>query len=184
MNPLSVQDAIRTKRAIRKFTDQPLPDKAIEVILNAGRRAQSSKNMQAWHFIAIQNKATLKALSECGDFAGHLAGAALGVAIITPDPDIRFNVMFDAGQAAAYMQLAAWELGIGSCLATIYQHDQARQLLGFPEDMHIRIAISFGFPLEPTSSHPPRKTGRRTFDEVIHLDRWHNEKVAHNPFVK
>ena len=185
MNINSVQTAILTKHAIRKFTEQPLPNDAIEAILNAGRRAQSSKNMQAWHFIAIRDNATLKALSECGDFAGHLAGAALGIAIITPDPDIRFNVMFDAGQAAAYMQLAAWELGIGSCLATIYQHDQARQLLGFPEDMHIRIAISFGYPFEPEKlDRPPRKTGRRTFDEVIHWDFWQEEKAAHNPFEK
>jgi nitroreductase len=182
---LSVETAIRTKRAIRKFTTQPLPEEGIKAILNAGRRAQSSKNMQAWHFIAIRDKATLQSLAECGDFAGHLAGAALGIAIVTPDPDIRFNVMFDAGQAAAYMQLAAWELGIGSCLATIYQHDQARRLLGFPDDMHIRIAISFGYPLETEKlDRPLRKTGRRSFDEVIHWERWEEEKAAHNPFTR
>jgi nitroreductase len=185
MNPLSVHDAIRTKRAIRKFTADPLPDDVIQAILNAGRLAQSSKNMQAWHFIAILDKATLKSLSECGDFAGHLAGATLGVALITPDPDLRFNVMFDAGQAAAYMQLAAWELGIGSCLATIYHYDRARHILRFPDDMHLRIAISFGYPQEPEKQdHPPRKTGRRTFDEVIHWDHWQPEKAAHNPFGK
>ncbi|NUM49096.1 MAG: nitroreductase family protein [Anaerolineales bacterium] len=183
LSPLSVQTAIRTKRAIRKFTPDPLPDDALHAILNAGRRAQSSKNMQAWHFIAIRDRATLEALSKCGDFAGHLAGAALGLAIITPDPEIRFNVMFDAGQSAAYMQLAAWELGIGSCLATIYQHDQARALLGFPADMHLRIALSFGYPLEPEKlTLPPRKTGRRTFDEVIHWDRWEEGKAGYNPF--
>ncbi|HNB53651.1 MAG TPA: nitroreductase family protein [Anaerolineales bacterium] len=182
---MNVQTAIRTKRAVRKFTDQPLSDDVIHTILNAGRRAQSSKNMQAWHFIAIRDKDTLVALSNCGDFAGHLAGAALGIAIITPDPEIRFNVMFDAGQSAAYMQLAAWELGIGSCLATIYQHDQARSLLCFPANMHLRIALSFGYPQEPEKlERPARKTGRRTFDEVIHWDKWEAEKGGYNPFVK
>lgn len=182
---MNVSTAIRTKRAIRKFTADPLPDDALHAILNAGRRAQSSKNMQAWHFIAIQNKAILEALAQCGDFAGHLAGAALGVAIVTPDPAIRFNVMFDAGQSAAYMQLAAWELGIGSCLATIYQHDQARTLLGFPADMHLHIALSFGYPQEPEKlERPARKTGRRTFEEVIHWDKWEAEKGAYNPFEK
>jgi nitroreductase len=141
--------------------------------------------MQAWHFIAIRDKPTLASLSKCGDFAGHLAGAALGLALLTPDPDLRFNVMFDAGQSAAYMQLAAWELGIGSCLATIYQHDQARALLRFPEDLHLRIALSFGYPLEPEKlERPARKTGRRTFDAVIHWDKWETEKGAYNPFVK
>ena len=170
---MKVSEAIKTKRAIRQFNDQPLSESQIQAILNSGRRAQSSKNMQPWHFIAIQKKETLKALSELGDYAGHLAGAAFGVAIITHDPASRFSVMFDSGQAAAYMQLAAWEMGIGSCLATIYQRDEARHLLDFPEDMHIRIAISFGFPTEEAlAPRPPRKEGRREFEDVVHWEYW------------
>lgn len=169
----SVSDAIRLKRAVRQFKDDPLPEKAVRVILNAGRRAQSSKNTQPWHFIAITGKDTLQALSECGTYAGHLAGAALGVAILTPDPAQRFSIMFDAGQAAAYMQLAAWELGIGSCLATIYESEKARHILGFPEEFHLRIAISFGYPLdEQAISHPPKPGGRRSLDEVVHWEKW------------
>lgn len=83
---MNVSEAIRLKRAIRKFSDRQLPEEVIKVILNAGRRAQSSKNTQPWQFIAITDKAKLKQLSECGEWAGHLAGAALGVAILTPDP--------------------------------------------------------------------------------------------------
>jgi nitroreductase len=113
-----------------------LPSDVVAVILNAGRRAQSSKNDQAWHFISVQDPSTLEALSRCGEWAGHLAGAALGVAIVTPDPAARFQTMFDAGQSAAYMQLAAWELGLGSCPASIYDEDRARGILGFPDDLH------------------------------------------------
>ena len=97
---MNVSDAIRLKRAVRKFQDTPLPDDVIHAILNAGRRSQSSKNTQAWKFIAIRDKKTLKALSECGEWAGHIAGAALCVAILTPDPSEKFQIMFDAGQAA------------------------------------------------------------------------------------
>ena len=57
---MNVFDAIRLKRAVRKFKDEPLPEETILAILNAGRRAQSSKNTQPWHFIAVTNKATLK----------------------------------------------------------------------------------------------------------------------------
>ncbi len=170
---MNVTEAIKTKRAIRKFKPEPLPEEAVLQILNAGRRAQSSKNMQPWHFIAIQNKDTLEKLSKKGEWAGHLAGAALGVAIITRDPNERFSVMFDSGQAAAYMQLQAWDLGIGSCLATIYQPENARELLGFPEDMHINVAISFGFPVEAEKlTRPPKKDGRRSFDETVHWEKW------------
>ena len=170
---MNVSDAIRLKRAVRKFTDQPLPEETIQAILNAGRRAQSSKNTQPWHFIAITDKEILKQLSECGEWAIHLAGAALGVAILTPDPTEKFQTMFDAGQAAAYMQLAAWDLGVGSCLASIYQPEKARQILGFPPEWHLRIAISFGYPAdEDKLTAAPKKGGRRSFDELVHRERW------------
>lgn len=170
---MNVLDAIRTKRAVRKFKDEPLPDEVVRTILNAGRRSQSSKNEQAWQFIAIRDKSVLKALSECGTWAGHLAGAALGVAILTPDPTAKFQTMFDAGQAAAFMQLAAWELGVGSVPASIYEFEKAREILGFPPEWHLRIALSFGYPAEEEKlSAPPKKGGRRPLEEVVHWDRW------------
>jgi nitroreductase len=170
---MKVSDAIRTKRAIRKFRDEALPEDVVKMILNAGRRSQSSKNEQGWQFIAIRDKSILKALSECGTWAGHLAGAALGVAILTPDPDGKFQIMFDAGQAAAFMQLAAWELGVGSVPASLYEHEKAREVLGFPPEWHIRIALSFGYPLEEEKlSAAPKKGGRRPLEEVVHWERW------------
>lgn len=170
---MNVSDAIRLKRAIRKFQDKPLPDDVIRAILNAGRRAQSSKNEQTWQFIAIRDKSILKALSECGTWAAHLAGAALGLAILTPDPEGKFQIMFDAGQAAAFMQLAAWELGVGSVPASIYEHEKARGILGFPSEWHLRIALSFGYPADETKlSAEPKKGGRRSLDEIVHWDRW------------
>ncbi len=170
---MDVMQAIKLKRAVRQFREKPLPEEAVRIILNAGRRAQSSKNSQPWRFIAIQDKAVLKSLSECGKYAGHLAGAALGVAILTSAPEGQFQTLFDAGQCAAYMQLAAWELGVGSCLASIYEMEKARQLLGFPEDLHLRIALSFGYPLdEAVLTAPPRKGGRQPFSDLVHWDHW------------
>jgi nitroreductase len=170
---MNVSEAIRIKRAIRKFTNQPLPEEVAFTILNAGRRAQSSKNTQPWQFIAITDKAILKQLSECGEWAGHLAGAVLGVAILTPDPAEKFQTMFDAGQAAAYMQLAAWELGVGSCLASMYELEKARHILGFPAELHLRIAISFGYPQDlEIFAKVPRKGGRRALSELIHWQTW------------
>lgn len=170
---MDVTEAILTKRAVRKFKQEPLPEEDVRAILNAGRRAQSSKNTQPWHFIAIQDKDKLKSLSEYGHFAGHLAGAALGVAILTPPLEERFSIMFDAGQAAAYMQLQAQALGIGSCLATIYEPEKARQLLGFPEELQLHIAISFGYPEEnETVTRPPKIGGRKPREETVHWEKW------------
>ncbi len=170
---MDVAEAIQMKRAVRKFEDRPLPDEVVHAILNAGRRAQSSKNEQVWQFIAIRDKAILKALSECGTYAGHLAGAALGVALVIPDPRVKFQTLFDSGQAAAYMQLAAWNLGVGSCLASIYDMEKARGILGFPKDLHLDIAISFGYPAdEEKLSAAPKKGGRKPLDEMVHWEKW------------
>jgi nitroreductase len=170
---MNVSDAIRTKRAVRQFQEKPLPDKVVRSILNAGRRSQSSKNSQPWQFIAVRDKDILKDLSGTGKFAGHLGGAALGVAILVPNPDDKFQALFDAGQAAAYMQLAAWELGVGSCLASIYAADKARAILGFPEAWQVRICISFGFPADPEQlAAAPKKGGRKPLDEMVHWETW------------
>ena len=170
---MNVTDAIRTKRAVRQFQDKALPEQSVQAILNAGRRSQSSKNTQPWQFIAMRDRAILTALSTCGTYAGHLAGAALGVAILTPQPDEKFQTLFDAGQTAAYMQLAAWELGIGSCLASIYEPEKAREILGFPNEWQLRICISFGYPAQAEQlTAAPKKGGRKALDEMAHWDKW------------
>lgn len=168
---MTVSDAIRTRRAVRQFTDQPLPDEAIRAILNAGRRAQSSKNTQPWHFIAIRDKDTLQKLADSGPFAKHLAGAALGVAMVSPDPSSRWSIPFDLGQAAAQMQLVAWELGIGSCIGAIYDQAKAKVVLGIAEDLHFYAALSFGYPA-PSESRSPRANGRKSFDDVVRWEKW------------
>lgn len=169
---MDVIEAIRTKRAVRVFQDRPLPDEVVAAILTAGRRAQSSKNSQPWHFVVVRERATLAALSKLGTYAGHLAGAALAVVIVTPDPAQHWSFMFDAGQSAAYMQLAAWDLGVGSCPATLYEPDQAEALLGIPPEWHVHMALSFGYPAEPPRAEAPKRAGRRRLEEVVHWDRW------------
>ncbi len=170
---MEVSAAIRTKRAVREFAPTPLPVQLVSQILNAGRRAQSSKNTQPWQFIAIQDRPTLERLSKLGTYANHLAGAPLGVALVTPDPGQRWSILFDAGQAAAYLQLAAWDLGIGSCLATIYDLEAARALLGFPSEMVCHVAISFGYPADAgVLQEPPRSGGRKVLENIVHFEHW------------
>jgi nitroreductase len=171
---MNVSEAIRTKRAVREFRKEPLTDKNVQTILNAGRRAQSSKNRQAWRFLAIREPETLKKVSKMGVFAGHLAGAALGVIILTPPPEKFYGALFDAGQAAAYMQLAAWELGIASCLATLHKPEKAYDLLEIPKDeWQVLMAISFGYPADSKGLHfRPLKGGRKDFDQIVNWEKF------------
>ncbi len=170
---MSVDEAVRTKRAVRQFAQTPLPEDAARAILNAGRRAQSSKNTQPWQFVAVRDRETLQQLSRCGDFAGHLAGAALGVALVAPDePDRRDWIMFDLGQAASYMQLEGWALGIGSCIATIYEPEKAQAILQIPAGWRCDVALSFGYPAEGTQPANPRPGGRKPLGELVHWEHW------------
>jgi nitroreductase len=170
---MDVDRAIREKHAIRSFLPAPIPDPIVRKILRAGRRAQSSKNSQPWHFLAVREKPILERLSRTGKWAGHLAGAALGVVIATPDPSQKVTIAFDAGQAAAYMQLAAWELGIGSCLASLYETEEVRRILHLPPEWFAHVAISFGY-FDPEKQPPSGvlHPGRRTFDEIVHWETW------------
>jgi nitroreductase len=167
----TVFNILKTTRSIRKFSGEALPEDLVRLILEAGRLAGSAKNLQPWHFIAIQNRGTLEQLSRCGSFAGHLAGASLGVALSTADPFARITVPFDLGRAAQNMMISAWSHGVGSVMATIYQPDRARQILNVPSDYTIPWCISFGYPGE-TQERLPRKGGRKTADEVIHWEQW------------
>ena len=170
---MNVLEAIRRKRAVRKYKDEPLPQEVIEQILYAGRRAQSSKNSQPWHFIAVRDKDTLAALAKMGDFAAHLPHAGLAVLILTPDPAAHYWVMFDAGQSASYMQLAALELGVGSCVTTLHRPEPSRELLGYPDDLHLRMLVAFGYPADESALEaPPRTGGRRPLSETVHFERW------------
>jgi nitroreductase len=165
---MDVLEAVRTKHAVRLFEEKPVPEDIILQILDAGRRSQSSKNTQPWQFIAVRDRETLKALSKTGDYAGHLAGAAFAVILLGEVK--RDWTMFDLGQSAAYMQLAAWELGVGSCIASIYHPDQARAILGVPENLQLDVALSFGYP------SPENKTakmgGRKPIAEVVKWEKW------------
>lgn len=173
---LSVHDAIASKRVIRSFADRPLEPDHLVRILNAGRRAASSKNLQRWDFIVCRDREHLGELAAVGPWADHLAGAAVAVALVTPDPsaaDSPLSVMFDLGMAAANMMLEAWDIGIGSVPATVYEQDLARRLLGYPDDRHCEYLLSFGYPANPEDLRRPNKAGgRQALTDIVHDERW------------
>src|SRR4051812_34048140 len=173
---VSVWEAVSHKRVIRQFSDRPIGSEELVRILNAGRRAASSKNLQRWQFIVCRKREHLEELAAVGPWAEHLARATVAVALVTPDPraaDAPLSVMFDLGMAAANMMLVAWELGIGSVPATVYEQDLARQLLGYPEDHHCEYILSFGYPADTAALNAPNKPGgRRALDEMVHEERW------------
>ena len=173
---MDVREAIHGLRVVRRFADRPLAPDHLRTILDAGRRASSSKNQQRWDFIVVTDRDHLRELGKVGTYAGHLAGAAAAVALVTPDPrgpKATLSILWDLGLASQNMILAAWSLGVGSCPATVYDHDLARRLLGYPDDRACLYLLSFGYPADPEDlTRPLKPGGRRPIEELVHEDRW------------
>jgi len=167
---------INSVRVVRTFADRPLAGEHLQRILHAGRRAASSTNEQLWAFVVVGDRGRLRDLAGVGPYAGHLAGAAAAVALVTPDPQRDrhgLSLMWDLGRAAQNMVLAAWELGIGSVPATVRNDDLTARLLGLPAGQHCEFVLSFGYPADPSLlTAPNRRGGRRPLTEVVHIEQW------------
>jgi nitroreductase len=173
---MNTWDAVHGKRAVREFADRPVEPEILERIVRAGTRAHSSKNQQRWAFVVVQDRARLEALSKTGAYAGHLAGAAVAIALVTPDPRAGgqpLSLMWDLGGAAAQMMLVAWDAGIGSCPATVYDQTLVHEILHLPDGDWCEYILSFGYPANAAQlTAPLRSGGRRPLDEVVHHDTW------------
>ena len=173
---MDVWTAVITQRAVRSFSDEPVPDADLERILDAARRAPSSKNTQPWEFVVVSDRQRLRELARVGRYAGHLAGATVAVALVTVDPgrpEALAKELYDLGHATQSMMLVALELGIGSVHAAVYDRELASRLLGLPADRRCDFLVSFGYPVrEGLLDHPRRKVPRRSLDELVHREQW------------
>ena len=173
---MDVWTAIITQRAVRNFSDRPIPDEALERILDAGRRAPSSKNTQPWEFVVVTDRERLAVLSRTGRYAGHLADATVAVFFVTEDPanpEALAKVLYDVGHATQSMMLVALELGIGSVHAAVYERARAADALGLPPGRRCDFAISLGYPAKQgLLDQPRRKVPRRSVEELVHRETW------------
>lgn len=168
--------AINSVRTVREFAARALEPAHLDRILHAGRRAGSSKNEQSWTFIVVSDREHLRELAAVGRYAGHLAGAATAIALVSP-PDAggahRASILWDLGRAAQNMVLAAWELGIGSVPATVYDHDLTARLLGLPPERRCDFLLSFGYPADPAVLTAPNRAGGRVpLEAIVRSERW------------
>jgi nitroreductase len=167
-------DAIRARRNVRQYTDQPITRGDLERILDAGRRAPSASNWQPWNFVVVAERARLTELSTVWRAAGHVARSAATIAIVAQEPeDARHRdlLMYDLGQATAYIMLAAADLGIGSGHSAVADQERARQVLGFPVGHLCVYLVALGYPAD-RPLRPLVRPDRRPLDEVAHWERW------------
>jgi nitroreductase len=167
-------DAIRARRNVRAFEDRAIAPADLDRILEAGRRAPSSKNWQPWDFVVVTGREELVVLATVWRFGGSIAHAAAAVALVgrrQDEPMQRDWLQFDCGQAMMAMMIAAADLGIGSGHSAVGDQDLARSLLGFPVDRFCLAIMPLGYPSDRPLV-PLEHMDRRPFDEVVHRERW------------
>lgn len=168
--------AINSVRVIREFDGRQIEAEHLDRILNAGRRTASSKNRQDWAFIVVRERKRLRELSKVGLYSDHLATAPAAIALVRPAAKNEHQLRtftWDLGRAAQNMVLAAWELGIGSVPATVYDLDMAGRLLELPEGQRCDFLLSFGYPADPGAlTAPNQRGGRVALEEIVHEERW------------
>ncbi len=167
-------DAIRARRKIMAYDDRPIEDEKLEQILEAGRRAPSSRNQQRWGFVLVRDAEQLERLSHVWQGAAHIADAPAAVGVVAPSSDMaRANetINFDLGQAVMAMMIAAADLGIGSRHASVHDYELGAEILGLPEDKRLLWLFGLGYPGDRPLK-PIENPARRPYDEVVHFDRW------------
>jgi nitroreductase len=172
-------DAIRTRRNVRRYDDRPIAPEDLDRIVAAAALAPSSMNEQRWAFVVCRDRERLGELSRAGDYMDHVARAAAGIAFLTPraeDVSERESIAFDLGQAVENAMLAAWELGVGSCHASVYDEPRVREVLAYPPEMTCDLVVSFGHPADPSSLAPPgSRGGRKSLGDLRHEERFGGE---------
>lgn len=160
-------DAVRTLVAVREYRPEPLPDALVERVLEAGRLTGSSRNLQPWRFIVIDDREVLRALGASISSGPYLADAPLAIAILV-DRASRFGDS-DASRAAQSMMLTAWSAGVGSNWVGFHGMDRAAELLGVPEQFSLVAVLSFGYPVRPAVKGEKK---RKPLDQIASRNRF------------
>ena len=167
-------DAIRARRNVRAYSGQPIAAADLDRILDAGRRAPSTRNTQPWDFVLVTDPDRLTTLAKVWQGAGHIARSAATIAIVAPiasDDRQAGLIQYDLGQASMAMAIAAADLGIGSGHAAVADQDLARSLLGIPATHFLAYLLALGYPADKPLA-PLAHMDRRSFDDVVHRERW------------
>jgi len=159
-------DRIINPRAIRQFTDEQLSDDDLHRLLTAARSTGSSKNLQNWSWVVVQDPEQKARLAEAGNFTDPVRNAQTVIALVQ-EPE---GYELDTGRLAQNIMLAADAIGIGSCPVTFHRDEVASDVLGLPDDRRCRYGVTLGYPAP--GAGPAKMGGRKPLDELTHRDRY------------
>lgn len=184
---METMETIRTRRSVRKFSDRPVEQEKLQVIMEAVQTAPSWANMQCWRFIIVTNPAVREKISELSyveaffaprGYKTNPAQKALAdapvVIVACADPTQSGDLhgqhyyMADLGIASENMMLAAHNLGLGSVFVGVFDEEALGELLEIPPEIRIVGLFPLGYPEETAKSGPPRKP----LQDLFFYEKW------------
>lgn len=167
-------DLIRKRRSIRSYTDAPVDRETINLLIEVLLRAPSSRGLNPWEFIVVDDREVLTQLSTAKQHgSAFLKGAAVGI-VVCADSTKTDVWVEDCSIAAILTQMAAQSLGLGSCWIQIRKRRRdadttseefIQNLLGLPEHIKVECIISIGHPGEKRRALSANKL---QYDKVRH----------------
>lgn len=165
-------DAILTRRSIRKYRDEPLPDLVIYELLRTGMAAPSAGNEQPWHFIIIKDKVTLNRITQIHPHSQMLKEAPVAI-LVCGDLAIEKHTGFwvqDCSAATENILIAARAKELGAVWLGICPREdrtnEFRRLFNIPDNVVPFALIALGYPAEDK-----HREDRYNVDR-IHLEGW------------
>lgn len=163
---------IVNRRSVRSFSDRPLDPVALDRIIEAGRRAPSAKNRQAWRFIVVQDEERRKELEDASYGQSYVGEAPAIIAICTTNidykmPNGQLSYPVDSGIASAFMIIQAAHEGLGTCPITTFREDDVKSLLSVPYKMRVVMLLLVGHPAEAGEV-----AERLPLDRVVGWEHW------------
>lgn len=160
-------DLLRQRRSIRKYTAQKIEMAKQEILKEAVLRSPSSKNINPWEFIFVDDSELIAGLKNSKPHGvTPLASAPLAV-VVCADETVNDVWVEDCSIASILLQLTAQSLGLGSCWIQIRNRwhsdkitaeDYIRNLLKIPEHFRVLSIVAIGY--------PEKQREGKTFDEL------------------
>ena len=169
---MELWEAIRQRRSIRKYKDQPVEEEKLNRVLEAGRLAPSAGNRQEWRYVVVRDEATRRKLAEAANDQQFVAEAAVVIACCAVGAD---HVMscgqpcypIDVAISVDHMTLAAVEEGLGTCWIGAFKEPAVKALLGVPEEVRVVELLALGYP-----DTEPKPRQRKPVNEIVCYERW------------
>jgi len=143
-------DAIRSRRSVRAFLQDPVPPDLLAALVDAARWAPSGLNNQPWRFHIVQSQVVLEGLARCTRYSHVLRSAPAAIAVFL-DQEASYHREKDCQGVGACLQnllLAAHGLGLGACWLgeILNRRDEVERLLGAPPSCELMAVVAVGYP--------------------------------------